>query len=374
MGYSMVEQISICVQTGNPALLVGAPGIGKTSQIMALARALGIRCEVFIGSIHEPSDLTGLPIVVGDQTKFSPPEFAVRLAKEGKGILFLDELSCAPPAVQAAMLRVALEKVIGYLQLPEGVSIVAAMNPPSQTRGGFEISPPLANRFVWLYPKIDDVREWAQDFVNGFPVSKTKQFPDNWRDGIQEMKNKFVAPFFIAKPQLSHTEDPPETRAYPSPRSWDMVCQLVAGAQSIGYKMDDRVTVSLITGCVGDGATSEFLQYVKTLDLPDPEEVLKHPEMIEKVAREKGGMQRPDRVFSVLSSVVQIIRNKTTPERWLDGCKVIDKAATGGNADLSLVAFKKMLEMRPPSTAIPTKVFSNMAEILAEAGLIGKIK
>jgi len=44
----------------------------------------------------------------------------------GRGILFLDEITTAPPAVQAALLRVVLERVVGDVALPEAVSVVAA--------------------------------------------------------------------------------------------------------------------------------------------------------------------------------------------------------------------------------------------------------
>ena len=38
---------------------------------------------------------------------------ATRLCEAAEGLLFLDELTTAPPAVQAAMLRVVLERVVG---------------------------------------------------------------------------------------------------------------------------------------------------------------------------------------------------------------------------------------------------------------------
>lgn len=46
------------------------------------------------------------------------PDWAVRLARAGQGLLFFDELSSAPPAVQAALLRVVLERRVGNLVLP----------------------------------------------------------------------------------------------------------------------------------------------------------------------------------------------------------------------------------------------------------------
>ena len=49
----------------------------------------------------------------------------VELARAGEGIAFFDEISTAPPAVQAALLRVVLERTVGDLRLPDGVAVVA---------------------------------------------------------------------------------------------------------------------------------------------------------------------------------------------------------------------------------------------------------
>ena len=95
-----VEALGVAVAARVPVLLWGAPGTGKTSAIRAMAQIMGLPCETVIASIREPSDFAGLPIVVGDGVRFAPPAWARRLAEAGHGLLFLDELSTAPPAVQ----------------------------------------------------------------------------------------------------------------------------------------------------------------------------------------------------------------------------------------------------------------------------------
>ena len=124
-GNPAVEALGVAVAARVPVLLWGAPGTGKTSAIRAMAAVMGLPCETVIASIREPSDFAGLPIVVGGEVRFAPPAWARRLAEAGRGLLFLDELSTAPPAVQAALLRVVLERVVGDLTLPEEVAVVA---------------------------------------------------------------------------------------------------------------------------------------------------------------------------------------------------------------------------------------------------------
>jgi DNA invertase Pin-like site-specific DNA recombinase len=135
-----VEALGVAVAARVPVLLWGAPGTGKTSAIRAMAQTMGLPCETVIASIREPSDFAGLPIVVGDEVRFAPPAWARRLADAGHGLLFLDELSTAPPAVQAALLRVVLERVVGDLTLPDEVAVVAAANPPEQAADGWDLS------------------------------------------------------------------------------------------------------------------------------------------------------------------------------------------------------------------------------------------
>jgi integrase len=43
-----------------------------------------------------------------------------------------------------------LERVVGDLELPDAVSVVAAANPPEMSAGGWDPSPPLANRFCHI--------------------------------------------------------------------------------------------------------------------------------------------------------------------------------------------------------------------------------
>src|ERR1700710_2744626 len=137
---SALEALGIAVAARVPVLLWGAPGTGKTSVIRARADAAGWPCETVIASIREPSDFAGLPIVVDGRVDFAPPRWAVGLAEAGEGFAFFDEISPAPPAVQAALLRVVLERTVGDLALPDAVAVVAAANPPEQAAGGWGLA------------------------------------------------------------------------------------------------------------------------------------------------------------------------------------------------------------------------------------------
>src|SRR6202035_719206 len=53
----------------------------------------GVRCEAVIGSLREPSDFAGLPVVTDDGVRLEPPAWEKRLQAAQAGYLFIDELS-----------------------------------------------------------------------------------------------------------------------------------------------------------------------------------------------------------------------------------------------------------------------------------------
>src|SRR5581483_4951918 len=192
-GNPAVEALGVAVAARGPVLLWGAPGTGKTSAIRAMAEVMGLPCEPVIASIRAPSDFAGLPIVVGGEVRFAPPAWARRLAEAGRGLLFLDELSTAPPAVQAALLRVVLERVVGDLELPAEVAVVAAANPPEQAADGWDLSAPLANRLCHLSWDVDP-RAVADGLAGGWMPPRVPELAGDW-DAEEILARGLIAAF-----------------------------------------------------------------------------------------------------------------------------------------------------------------------------------
>src|SRR5688500_782955 len=231
-----LEALTLAVSADLPVLLWGEPGIGKTAALQQLAASLDLPLTTVIASVHEPSDFSGLPVVGADPAvqgvPMAPPDWAVRLVRQGRGLLFLDELSTAPPAVQAALLRLVLERRVGTLQLPPGIRIVAAANPRSSAADGWELSPPLANRFVHL--------QWLHDHdvvVRGlggtWPRAALPELdPALLREAVG-FARRAVCALLAARPKLVHQLPSSESRRggpWPSPRSWEMTLHLIAFA------------------------------------------------------------------------------------------------------------------------------------------------
>lgn len=354
--------LALAVQARVPALLWGAPGTGKTSYILALGRALGLPVEVVIASIREPSDFAGLPVVRESGVVMEPPAWARRLASSGKGILFLDEISTAPPAVQAALLRVVLDRVVGDLPLPPGVAVVAAANPPEQAAGGWDLSAPLANRFCHLSWGVDP-REWADGMVQGWPEPPIPRLPEGWESGVMTSR-ALVAAFIRHRPHLLLQVPQSEEqagKAWSSPRSWEMAARLLAAAQAAGAGED--VEASLAAGCVGEGPALEFLAWRRELDLPDPEDVLADPDGFVLPAR-------GDQAYAVLAAVVAAAVSRLTRERWLAAWRVLARAAEQGVKDVAAAAARSLAQAQKPGLPLPTKELREFIPLLQKAGVM----
>jgi hypothetical protein len=356
---TVANALSVAVAARVPVLLWGAPGTGKTTLIRGLAAAAGLLCETVIASIREPSDFAGLPVVSHGQVSFAPPRWAMNLAEAGEGLAFFDEISTAPPAVQAALLRVVLERTVGDLTLPDAVAVVAAANPPEQAADGWELSAPLANRFCHLDWPVD-ARAVADGFAGGWHTPVPPPLTDGWEARIPVIRS-WIAGFITVRPTLAIAvpEDVATAgRAWPSPRSWDMAARLYAAA---GAASDPAAQALLVRGAIGDGPGVEFLTWLAEADLPDPEAVLADPDSF--VLPERG-----DRAYAALSSIAAAASADPSNGRWETGWRIFGRV--GAQApDVAAAAARTLARARPPGAPIPAEV-KLFLPLLKDAGLV----
>ena len=119
----IAQALTSLIPTKRPVYLWGPPGVGKSSVVKQAAANNGLAVVDVRATLLDPVDLRGLPRVEGDQAKWCPPAF---LPKDGKGVLFLDELAQAPPLVQAGCLQLVLDRQLGEYRLPDDWTVVAA--------------------------------------------------------------------------------------------------------------------------------------------------------------------------------------------------------------------------------------------------------
>ncbi|MFG2342314.1 AAA family ATPase [Streptomyces yangpuensis] len=348
-----LEALALAVTANQPVLLWGEPGIGKSAGMEQLATALGVPLETVIASVHEPSDFAGLPIVGDDPATtgvpMAPPDWAVRLARTGHGLLFFDELSSAPPAVQAALLRVVLERRVGSLELPPAVRIVAAANPPASAADGWHLSPPLANRFVHL-DWTHNPRTVARGMAGTWPEVAIPTVDPAKASGAVARARGAVSGFLTARPGLVHhmpAEAAGRGRGWPSPRTWEMALRLLA----TGYAASTgrEALAAALTGAVGEAAGIELLSYLEHLDLPDPDRVLADPDAFALP-------ERGDRQLAFLIAVVAAVQSELTRPRWEAGWAVLAKAVDAGVPDVAARAAADLAAMRDLDWPVPAGI------------------
>jgi len=141
-----------------PLHIWGACGVGKSQIVAQVARDLNIFFLDVRAVQLDPVDLRGLPRIAADQTEWVPPKF---LPTDGKGILFLDELTSAPQMTQAGCYQLILDRKLGEYVLPDGWVVIAAGNPASERGVHFAMPRPLRNRFVHLELEAD-LSDWCR--------------------------------------------------------------------------------------------------------------------------------------------------------------------------------------------------------------------
>lgn len=359
--------LGICIAGNIPVVLWGPPGQGKTSVIEEMAEQQELRLETVIASIREPSDFAGLPIVHAQSgsVTLAPPRWAKALAATERGLVFFDEISTAPPSVQAAMLRVVLDRVVGDLELPSGTRIVAAANPPGEAADGWDLAPPMANRFCHLTWKLP-ANVLVEGFSYGWPTISVPRVEESKLEEATASSRRLIASFLSSRPHLV-TVMPAERAAtgfaFPTPRSWDMAARLHAACQLTDSAPD--VLILLLTGCVGDAAAAELSAYLETADLPDPSALLADPE------RHDFTQDRSDIVQAIAASVWAL--SSAFPEdvgRWNACGRILARITEAGHADVAYTIARRWLRSRPKGAVPHPATMQTLAPILRELDLM----
>jgi len=232
-----------------PTFLWGAPGIGKSSIVKQIAQENDLDFIDLRLALMDPTDLKGIPFYDKEShtALWAPPAF---LPREGKGILFLDELNSAAPAVQSSAYQLILDRRVGEYELPEGWAIVAAGNREGDRGVTYRMPAPLANRFVHfeLEVSVDDWREWAYKYG---------------------LDSRIIAYISYKNEHLFTFDAKNESKSFATPRSWEYVGNILKAS------IAPALLLETVSGAVGRDVAVSFLSFLKVMDkLPDIQKIL----------------------------------------------------------------------------------------------------
>jgi hypothetical protein len=345
-----------------PTLMWGAPGIGKTATIEAWGKAWGYHVESVVGSNREPSDFMGLPIEVNGQTKYAELDWARRLIDADKGLLFLGEMTTSSPSVQRTQLRILQERVVGDTPLPDSVAIIADANPPEIAVDGWDLAAPVANRMMHLDWHFDS-DAWMDGFMTDFQHVDVPSFDSLLNDGDVKhaiRAKSLVAAFLKNAPQfrLAVPTDPTAGgRGWCSPRSWTNCAAVLAQLQP----GDESATMLVVTGCVGEGAANEFMAWLVSSDLYDPEAVIADPSIV-------NWSERPDRVFALTMGVVAIAKMRGDKKTWESVMKVMVACAEAHREDLAYPGTRALMQSMPEGAVVPKAAIAAFETLFTKTG------
>ena len=243
---NITKVVNRLIEKKLPVFIWGAPGIGKSSIVKQIAVEQGLEFLDLRLSLLDPTDLKGIPFFNAETKEgvWAKPSF-LPSEPHSKGILFLDEINTAPPAVQASAYQLILDRKVGEYALPKGWSIIAAGNRENDRGVVYKMPPPLANRFVHFEMDVDfdDWKTWAY---------KAK------------IESSIVSYLAYDKSMLFTFDATSNEKSFATPRSWEYVDSIIKSG------IETELILDSISGAVGREAAVGYLSFRKVMkDLPD---------------------------------------------------------------------------------------------------------
>ena len=240
-------------------MLWGAPGIGKSDCVKQIAaktgELTGKTAVVTVASLlmMSPVDLRGIPTKAEDSGELvarwlKPQIFQMSASDDVINFLFLDEISAAPPAVQAAAYQIVLDRRVGEHEFPSNCIVIAAGNRVTDRAVAYKMPKPLSNRFTH-YEVVVDSEAWI-DWALTHDISQ-----------------EIVGYIRFNPDHLNNFDPASDDVAFATPRSWALANQyLIAGREFAKAKNMNIVDAMFpqIAGTIGSAKALDFKAYVDT--------------------------------------------------------------------------------------------------------------
>lgn len=378
-GTPMMRAIAACVAARVPALLIGAPGQGKTAKLEAMSRSWGYYFESLTGSNREATDFLGLPF----EDRYTSPhdgtehkvqgslslDWAIRLNEQAKArpetgsVVLLDECNLQED-VMKAFLRVVEERIAGPDRFEDNVAMLLAMNPTHLSTGGYDLPAPFANRMIHL-EWVHDHDAWADAFLNGFadvtyPSLDALLGP---RDAETSTRvRSAIAQFLNVHPE--HRNGCPEDDIDAASGPWQSIRMWTKAAQALEqlHAGDDAAARLLLRGAVGKKAATDFMTWRDQQDLYDPAAVLRGDVKV------NWNDPRLDRLYVLSLSLKALVQVTGDADQW----KAAMNLMTEGQAvrpDVAWQGAHGLLQVRPDDARMPKAFRDAFSDQLDRLGL-----
>lgn len=257
------EAIVDIIKAGLVTMITGSPGVGKSDLVQGIGKEFKLKViDVRLAQI-DPTELSGFPMLTDDRMDYAPPEqFPLQgIDKVPKGydgfLLFLDEFSSAPMAVQAAAYKLVLDRKVGKYDLHKKVAIICAGNRISDGAVSNRLSTAMQSRMVHLDMVVssEDWLAWAATHNIDYRITSFIEF----------------------RPDVLHKFDPDHNdQTFSCPRTWEFANKLIAG------KTDLLQSAHVLSGTLSEGVAREFISFSGMMSsLPTIANIIADPKTIE---------------------------------------------------------------------------------------------
>ncbi len=288
-GYSydqLFPLLRATLESGISALLLGAPGIGKSTLAVNLAKAMHKTLIDIRLAQKDPAELGGVYFPNRDtQTlELFPPTWVKRACDE-PCLVFLDEFNAAVTKLhQAAAYQIVLEKRIGEFQFHPETVVLAAGNREDDNAIVTPLSSAFCNRFAHFEMR-PDVATWLK-----------------WAaaNGISENIMAFIQTY--GEEVLFSASD---EHSFPTPRSWAM-------ASRVMNRVEPEDAKRVIISCIGQAMADRFCKYLELYRKVNAAKIIAEKEKIDFTKKSE-----PSFIYAAIFAVAGYLANSQISAKHL---------------------------------------------------------
>ncbi|MBI4659750.1 MAG: MoxR family ATPase [Verrucomicrobia bacterium] len=202
--HEVIEQMLICILARGHALLMGVPGLAKTTIVNSLSQVMSLQfSRIQFTPDLMPSDITGTDILQ-DTDQPGRRQFVFTKGPVFANIILADEINRTPPKTQSALLEAMQEHrvtVAGrFFSLPTPFFVLATQNPIEQ-EGTYPLPEAQLDRFMFFihvdYPSQDEERRIARETTGAPPAPLHKLINGEEVTRFQDLVQRVPVPDHI---------------------------------------------------------------------------------------------------------------------------------------------------------------------------------
>lgn len=252
------ETLVKLIKAGLPALIVGQPGVGKTEIMCQAAEDVGANVIVSHPVVSDPTDYKGMPYASEGKAEFLTFGDLQQMIDAGtRTVVVFDDLGQAPSMVQAALMQVLGKREINGKKISKHITFLAATNDRNHHAGVTGMLEPVKSRFATILRLKTSLEDWIKWAIT------------------HDMPSELIALFrFDANIWDKYKWKPTaEIENQACPRTIAYMGKL----HNAGI-----VGMSEFAGAVGEGLASEYLGFLKIVEmLPTIDGILLNPDRAE---------------------------------------------------------------------------------------------